>query len=532
MISNYLNKIKNYNTFVFILFLVVGFLCYYSVLKGPFFYDDEQFIVKNKYVHALDIKKIYTTSVTQGADLNSNFYRPNQQLAFGLLYKLSGENSFVFHFNSVLFHVLNAFLLFLLFKKLNFSRATATIGGLLFLIHPVQTEAVAYISGFADVLALTFFISGLLLFIEAEIRNAKTILYQSLGIFLYILALFTKESMVVILPLSIITIFYVKYIYKKEISTKKLVQFIPVTLVCVIYLALKFTVFNFTDNAGLATESNIYTEKVYVRIFTFINILPEYLKLFLYPIELFYGKPYTAYTDLFTLKAFISIAFIASLLFVAYQFKKPTIAFALAWFLFALVPFIGIIPLNAMYLEHWLYVPIIGLIILVLILVNYLDTKKSIILPFALLIISVLCIKKTNARAADWGNIEYFYLNECKYSSNVSNYNNLGKYYAEVKNYPKAIKFYQLSIETYDAFPQPHYNLANIYIEQNNLEAAGNELYLALKIDPNFYIALTSLERLFAYVKQDAKAQALKALADRVSSGQRITFEEIDRAVR
>jgi hypothetical protein len=501
----FLKKLIDKNLSVLLILFVIGTISYFNVIKGPFFFDDEQFIEKNDYVHNFDIKKIYTSNVTEGAHTQSNFYRPNQQFVFSVLYKTFGPNADAFHFNSILFHIINSFLLFLLLILLGFNRTLSFVGCTLFLIHPIQTESVAYISGFADVLGLFFLLSGLIIFIYSlkEQYGRKWLLLLA-SLILYLLALFSKESMVILFPLTLlVSVFYIK---KQKIKTGKFqVTAGSVTAALVIfYLLLKFSVFNFSGTLGLTNVENVYTEHLYVRIFTFIHILPEYLKMFFFPGELYYGKPYAAYIDLFSqnsLRAFIGLMIIGIVIFALIKFDKhPYLALGSGWFLLSLSPFSGIIPLNAMYLEHWIYIPAIGLIILILSAVQYFEIYKYRTVAFGgFVIISVLCMIRVHKRNEDWANPEKFYLNEIKHTKDVRNCNNLGMYYAEKKDYRQAIEFYQMSVQLNDVYPQPHYNLANIYIAQNNLDKALNELYLALKIDHNFFQAVNTLKQINDY---------------------------------
>ncbi len=76
-------KFKKFN--IFALFFLIACATYFPALKGEFLLDDEHFIEKNQYVHELNVKKIYTSSVTEGAGKISNFYRPNQQLVYSIL---------------------------------------------------------------------------------------------------------------------------------------------------------------------------------------------------------------------------------------------------------------------------------------------------------------------------------------------------------------------------------------------------------------------------------------------------------------
>jgi hypothetical protein len=522
------------NLAIFAMLLVVAFASYSPVLKGPFLFDDEFFIEKNESVNEFKVKEIYTTGVTQGASVNGNFYRPNQQFAFAVITKLFGQKPFVFHAFSILCHTLAAFILFLFLAELGFSRNGSFIGSFIFLLHPAQTEAVSYISGLADPLSAIFLLSGLL-FLSKGLKEKLDIKFMLPAFIFFVLALFTKENMVVFLPLAIAVAVYFFFSGKTKPETKLWIWLLVFVALDITYFTLKFTVFKFGDEAGLTAEKNLYTENLHIRIITFFNILPEYFKLFLFPKHLNYEKPYTAYTELLNVRVFIS--FIALSLFAVSVYfikKKPALFLGAACFFAALAPFTGIIPLNSMYLEHWIYIPIIGLIILLVVLFEFL-AKNKLHWAIAVVIIPVLMAfsVRTFARNKEWASIEKFYLNELNYSQDaIRIYNNLGMFYAAKKQYSKAISYYQKAIKKWDNFPQPHHNIANIYLDMNRPEDALNELYNALRIDPNFVYSLDKLQLVYAAYGREDKAQVIRSWIGQIQQGGKIEFEQIDTLMR
>jgi len=542
------HKFIQSNIAVFAALLLAAVGSYFPVINGTFLFDDEFFIEKNETVRDFQVKKIYTTGVTQGANVGGNFYRPNQQLVFAVIYKVFGLNSTPFHLFSILCHCLVAFLLFLFLAELNFSRTGSFVGSLIFLLHPVQTEAVSYISGLADPLSLLLLLSGLIFLVKGIKENVAT-KWMLLSLLFFILALFTKENMVVFLPLAaIVSLFYYFNFYRKGAEAQSVSKlsprlhisavakwFVVFVALDITYLILKFTVFQFGDEAGLTTEKNIYTENLHIRIITFLNIFPEYFKLFLFPKHLNYEKPYTAYTELMNVRVFITAMAVSVFAYSVYIIKKkPGLFLGSAWFFVALAPFTGIVPLNSMYLEHWIYVPIIGLIILVVLLFEYLQQKKlSKVFAIALIPVLLLFSYRTNARNKEWANIEKFYLNELNYSQDaIRIYNNLGMFYANKKQYPKAISYYQKAIKKWDNFPQPHHNIANIYIDMNRPEDALNELHKALAIDPNFLYSLDKLQMLYAAYGRQDKSDIIRSWITQIQQGGKIDFTQVDALVR
>ncbi len=528
------DKFISSNLAVFAVILVAGFASYFPVLNGPFLFDDEFFIEKNKSVKEFKIKEIYTTGVTQGANVNGNFYRPNQQFAFAVISKVFGQKPFVFHAFSILCHALAAFLLFLFLAELTVSRNGSLIAAALFLLHPVQTEAVSYISGLADPLSGIFLLSGLLFLVKGIKENAE-LKWMLLSFLFFVFALFTKENMVVFLPLAMIVLLYYNFKNNPKQINKIWLWLGLFVALDITYLVLKFTIFKFGDEAGLTSEKNLYTDNLHVRIITFFNILPEYFRMFLFPKNLNYEKPYTAYTELLSMRVFISFIAISVLGYSVYIIKKnPALFLGAAWFFAALGPFTGVVPLNSMYLEHWMYIPIIGLVILFALLYDYLQKKGNQNMMLIVLIPLILLLPiRTFSRNKEWANIEKFYLNELNYSQDaIRIYNNLGMFYAGKKQYSKAISYYQKAIKKWDNFPQLHHNIANIYLDMNRPEDALNELYNALRIDPNFLYSLDKLQLVYAAYGREDKAQVIRSWIGQIQQGGKITFVQVDDLMR
>ena len=131
-------------------------------LNGPFFFDDEHFIQKNQLIHSLDhVPELYASTVTQGAAIKGNFYRPNQQLVYALLYHHYGQSTTLpYHLVSLMLHIASGILILFWLGLLGLGLFPAATGAALFLLHPVQTEAVCYISGLADPLATFFMLNA------------------------------------------------------------------------------------------------------------------------------------------------------------------------------------------------------------------------------------------------------------------------------------------------------------------------------------------------------------------------------------
>lgn len=503
--------------------LTISAWAYAPALEGPFFFDDEHFIQKNVHVHSLSaIPKIFGSSVTSGAGFESNFYRPLQQLIFALTYRwYQDTSSWPYHLLSLLFHSLNGALVFLLVQRLGLSARGALVAAGVFLLHPVQTEAVCYISGLGDPLSLSLMLLGLWSYARSLDKGWHWWRAAAVPMLCMGLALLAKESAVVFAPLALALALYAYVQGKAGFERRSLYSVSGLALVAAAYLTLKLGPLNQTGAFGLSAQSNAYTESLAVRLITFISVLWDYLALIFYPVHLFYEKPYVAYTTVLSPRGAVGLFLLVAAFLGLWAHRRwPRLALGIALVLLTLLPFSGIVPLNAIYLEHWLYVPMIGVGYLVGLAFEEIQVFEGRILAvLAALLVLLLGSYRTAERAADWANIERFYLNEIAMSGgSVRMHNNLGMYYADRQDLKQAMRFYESAIQVDSGrlFPQPLYNLARAHITKNDLPQAFVLLQESLNRDQRFGQSLALMRDIFKQIGDNAReektAQALEQL--------------------
>jgi len=510
-----LKNLLNKNAFIFLILFLVGILVYGNVFGGSFLFDDNLLLENNVLIRSLqNFWQFFISNSQSGASVDgSNFYRPLQYLVYALNYKFFGLNVIPYHLVSIFLHIANAFLIFFLLQKINFSRVASFIAALFFVIHPVNTEAISYVSGVADPLGFFFLFCGLLQFLKLDRKRISTIILTFL---FFILALLSKESTVIFFPLVLLlTLFKWQDIPKSKRSFQA--QIIGgLFLLLVLYLVLKFTVFDFTGNMGLSGEKNIYTGSILVRFITFTSILWEYARLMILPLDMFLERPYTAYVEIFSLRFLFGFSILGLGLWASWFsfLRKKIFLLGFFWFFASLAPMSGIIPLNAMFLEHWLYFPLVGLLIL---LAGAWDASKGNsrkVLLSLLIIWGTFLTVRTVVRNFEWADPIKFYLNELQYSPRSARVrNNLAMEYVDLGKIDLAIEQYQKAIELRDDYPQTHHNLANIYFEQGDLPAAEKEYLKALKIAPNFIYSQMKLLELYKETDSEKYDEMIKELS-------------------
>src|SRR3990167_8692024 len=161
--------------FLFIgLLIIVGFAIYAPNLNNVLFWDDNEWIVSNPFVYDFSrLKEIFTENILAGYGLNSNYYRPLLLLSFAVNYVIDGVKPLGYHLVSNGFHIANGLLIFFILTGVFKRRLPAFLAALLFLIHPLQTEAVTYISGRGDPMSVFFMLLALWLFFKANLWSQQ-----------------------------------------------------------------------------------------------------------------------------------------------------------------------------------------------------------------------------------------------------------------------------------------------------------------------------------------------------------------------
>jgi len=187
------------------------------------------------------------------------------------------------------------------------------------------------------------------------------------------------------------------------------------------------------------------------------------------------------------------------------EYKKSRtyyIAFGSLWFLSMLVPVSGIIPVNGLIYEHWLYLPIIGFTILIyglkhLLIDKIYQRKINEVLKSFLPILLIVLIGLTIRQNYIWGDPIRFYNHTLQFSDSGRLHNNLAMAYADIKDYQNAIFQYNKAIESNDSYPQTHHNLANTYVSIGEYDLAKKEFATAIRMNENFLPSYFPLIQIF-----------------------------------
>ncbi len=539
------------------LFLIVlGGLLYLVTLHSGFNFDDSRGIVDNP-------------AIRNWNDFGTIFaFWPSRCLLFWTLalnYRLNGLDVFGYHLFNTVVHILSSFLVYLIFLHLkpektrisdgashSFDRA-ALLAALIFLAHPLQTQAVTYIiqrgvslAGFFSLLAIFFYIRG---------RRDKSPIALAGAWLAGLLAAFSKEG-AIILPLLLLTWEFM--LGPKESWSRKIPPLIPFAALPLILLAV-LTATAQSSTMGLFYTVNLLKGKIpelssggafllpdrWEYFLTQINVLCTYLRLLVLPVRQSLIYDYPISNSLFLGPVIVRLLFLLTIVIAALRLTRShkVISFGILFFFIALIPTSSVFVLIPVIAEHHLYLSLAGFSWVLSSLFFRLSPNgtgrwRSILTGGLLLCIFLLAFRRNTI----WGDSLALWSDALKQSpeshvthnnlglelyrlgrfeeaavhfrrafalepANAFAHNNLGAILYQWGSYNEAEAHYRRALEIDPAYAPAHYNLGNFWDKMGKYDRAISHFNSALDINPGYGDVLLNLANVL--VKQDQLAEAV-----------------------
>lgn len=510
-----------------LLIIFTGLILYANSFPNQMFWDDENFILKNRYIQDWRfLPNLFTENIVAGSAHLSNYWRPLLLLIFSLEWHLWKDWVWGWHIVNTLFHIASAATLYFLLGRLTGSRNTALMVALLFLAHPLQTEAVVYVNSLGDSLSTLCIFSGLLLFLRS--CQERSLPDRVLAALMFPLALMSKETGIILCVLIPLMDFLTISRAPKIIERIKdvLRRAWPFLTMAAGYIALRATVLNFDNTFNFYSISNDFTQSISVRIWTFCKALSIYLSLIFVPIGLQVER------TLFPLPQSILsagvlpgfLALLAILVMILRTWKaRPLLAFGAAWFLTGLAPVSNIlVPINAMIYEHWLYVPMVGISLIVIVAGKGL-AGRSILWGRTLLALYVLALAAfavlTVQRNGQWRTAEGFYLETLRHAPNSYRLlNNLAVIYVQRQDNARAEELYKRAIVANPMETAAYNNLGWLYMNQGKHDDALALFEHAHALDEKYLYPYEPLIYLHRLKNNEPRARQLEKQFSRLTN--------------
>jgi tetratricopeptide (TPR) repeat protein len=464
------------------LIVVLGFAVYANSLKGAFVWDDEALIEDNLYIKDFKyLPDIFTQDLAKASGKQSGFYRPLQGFSYMLDHRFWGFDVRGYHLTNIFLHILVTLSIFFLVFTLFKDNLLALLAAVLFVVHPVHSEVVAYISGRADSLAALFMLLAFIFYLK-NIDVNRISLYL-LMVVSYILALLSRENSL-ILPLAVL--FY-HYAFRKKVYGQGVIS---LTVLAFIYIALRLTLLKFMTPQAQATTALLQ------RLPGFFFALSSYPGLLIFPFGLHmeYTNKLFAWAEPCVLLGLLMA--VTSLYVIGKKRENTLLVFSLGWSFIFLVPHSNIYSLTTYMAEHWIYLSSIGFFLVIArAFSRYLRNKRSRLIALSALVALVSCLSILTLRQNTcWQDPLRFYRRTLRYAPESWRvHNNLGKIYRGLGKKDKAAAFYRRALELKPDYPEAHSNLGNIYYEVKDYPKAITAYKKALVLKPDYANAYYNL---------------------------------------
>ncbi len=355
------------------LLIIITLLAYIKIFNAEFVYDDYAFIVNNKDIQSFKpISKfflspdIFTGSnyhTEQGGGKN---WRPVASFAFAAQYALFGKNPSGFHFTSILIHILNLILVYLLVMKVTKRVGVASLTAAFWALHPTATEAVSWVANQSSLIFLGLFILTVLAIVNyQENKNKKFLLWISY--LLFALSLLTKETAlggIFIIPFIFLLNFRpISRIEPAYRFRKILTDSLPFVLMGLVYFYARYKILgalgdhalrgSFLDNILLAPT--VFYKYISLLVYP-VNLLLNYAN---FPLPSGIGDPRV-------ISGVLLFSVLAFLFYMGLKRFQLSFVIGVVWFLAFLLPVLQIIPFQDTIGERFLYAPMIGFFLIII----------------------------------------------------------------------------------------------------------------------------------------------------------------------
>jgi tetratricopeptide (TPR) repeat protein len=507
-----------------VLFIILlGLVAYSNTFDVPFHWDSGTFIEKNPFVKNIDL--LHAPPEGEGKLHAATKRRYVGYLTFALNHRAHGAEVPGYHVVNTAIHLLNALLLYLLvvlaFRTPFLRRSTlaedarhvALLAGLLFVSHPVQTEAVTYIFQRLASLAALFCLLSISAYVGSRLQAGKIRRYflYALSLISSVLAMKTKENAFT-LPATLAAVEFLFFSGMVKDRLLRLAPFVLTMLIVPFGLTELHTVEGGIIGGALSAIKSHRGVSPLEYLFTQSRVTATYLRLLFLPVGQNIDYDYPVLRSFFTpqvlLPSILLLGLFTSgvLLVLRSRVSDPALrlaGFGIFWFFIAMSVESSVIPLPMVINEYRLYLPSAGLFIAAASGVFLMLGKTGGRLPgraaTALFIIAPLVLAgATYKRNAYWGTTTSLWEDVVKKSPGKARaYHNLGVTYRESGDSEKATAYFLTAIRLRPESPTAHFSLAQIYEEKGTAKEAITHYERAVELNPELAEAHNNLGVLY-----------------------------------
>jgi len=340
--------------------LLITYLAFSPSLKNGFTnWDDNEYVATNNLVKSLsgdNIKKIFDTN-----NFISFNYHPITILSLAIDYKLSGFDPKTYHLTSLLFHLANTLLVFWFVFLLSEKKImVAAVVSILFGIHPMHVESVAWIAERKDVLYVFFFMGSLIVYLKyIQQQGMQKIMLYVLLLLLFLLSILSK-AMAIVLPVVLLLIDYYK---GRKLDRTLVLEKLPLFALSLLFGLLAVHI----QSKGAIANFAVFT---FLQRICFVSYgIVNYVYNVFVPIHLSAFYPYPSLVDghipsVFYFTPFIVIVLLGAVIYLVK--KNKVVFFGFAFFMITIVMVLQFISVGkAIMADRYSYLSYVGLFFII-----------------------------------------------------------------------------------------------------------------------------------------------------------------------
>jgi protein O-mannosyl-transferase len=466
--------------------LLISFFVYLPVLhNGLLSWDDDGYIKNNPLIYTINLKEYFYQYVMGN-------YHPVTILTLATEYHFFGLNATGYHTVNLLLHLLNVILVFYTVFLLSDKLEIALVASLLFGIHPMHVESVAWAAELKDLLYTFFFLSSYIFYLKyLKNRHKKFYIYALL---LFLVSLLSK-AMAASLPVVLLLTDYFK---GRKISLKAILEKVPFFL-----LAIAFGVVAVLAQKSSGTTFNIEIFTFPQRlIFAFYGFITYLFKL-VFPLNLsaFYPYPVANGENIPIQYYAYILLFLGLVAYVIYSLRSSKkIFFGIGFFAITIFLVLQLLPVgNTVMADRYSYIPSIGIFYLAGEGFNLLWSKK-----FNWVAIILLCAftiffsAKTYTKCGVWENNMTLWNDVISQNQNIAlAYYGRGVAFKDENKINEALNDYSKAIQLNPDYADAYYNRGALLLNANKIDEALNDFNKAIQLNPGDAKAYSNRGALF-----------------------------------
>ena len=533
-------------------------LPYLNTLFNGFVYDDNRQVLENPYLKSFHfLPQVFGTTVWSFVGMQgvSNYYRPMMTLGYALCYHLFGPLAYGFHLVNICLHVGVVVLVFAVALRLFEDRSVAFVAACLFAVHPIHTEAVAWVAAVTSLDVTFFYLLTFWLFLTmARPRGEISPWIKLAAVGSFALTIFSKEQALTFPLMAMIYEHFFRADHAETTFWQKVRRYGDFWLMDAAYL-----LFRIEHLGAFAPQIQLARLGWYPSVLSALALVGQYLGKLFWPVRLCAYYVFQKGTSVFEPRVLAGVAAIAAcaVVFALLFQRNRTASFGFLWFFITLAPVLDVRYLAGnVFAERYLYLPSVGFCWLLgwagLKSWRQLTTRQSFwrhALVGASCALGLLMAGLVVARNRDWRSDVALYTQTLNVSPRATNIRenlgvvawnhgrideaekqwnialklnptspitltNLGLVYAKRKEYRKAEHYFREAMLHKPDYTDPHLNLGSLMMDLGRFQEAEQQLRAAVALSPLIPSCHNELGKL--YLKEGRVANAVEQFTQSV----------------